>query len=108
MRSLTVCRRANIERHASVRGRAFWCGGVARSASRRLSCGFARVKRPNLYRDFPASTTRDLMALMLARAMMKTARLLHSRSSALITAVRLVWVYKHRSDRLSHSPLAQS
>jgi hypothetical protein len=48
MRSLTICRRTNIERHASVRGRTFWRGGVARSASRRLSCGFARVKRPNI------------------------------------------------------------
>lgn len=45
---------------------------------------------------------------MLARAMMETARLLHIRSSALAAAVRLVWVCKRRSDRLSHLPLAQS
>ena len=65
MRSLTVCRRTNIERHASVRGRAFWCGGVARSASRRLSCGFARVKRPNISTDFSgnASDFRTMMRL---------------------------------------------
>jgi hypothetical protein len=46
MRSLMVCRRTNIERHVRVRGRTFCGGGVARSAFRRLTCGFARVKRP--------------------------------------------------------------
>jgi len=45
---------------------------------------------------------------MLARAMMETARLLHIRSSAVVAAVRLVWVCKRRSDLLSHLPLAQS
>lgn len=48
MRSLTVCRRTNIEGHAGVRGRTLCCGGVPRSASRRLSCGFALVKRPGI------------------------------------------------------------
>jgi len=48
MRSLTVCRRTNIERHTRGRGRTFWRGGVAQFASRCLSCGFARLKRPNI------------------------------------------------------------
>jgi hypothetical protein len=48
MRSLTVCRRTNIERHTRGRDRTLCSGGVARSASRRLSCGFARVKRPDI------------------------------------------------------------
>lgn len=48
MRSLTVCHRTNIERHTRVRGRTSCSGGVARSASRRLSCGIARAKRSNM------------------------------------------------------------
>jgi hypothetical protein len=48
MKSLTVCRRINTERPAGVRGRTFDCDGVARSATRRLSCGFARVTRPDV------------------------------------------------------------